>query len=477
MRRVFVLLAATLAGCSTLQSPESLFNPSQHVGPGSSPAPNVPWVAPASAVPPAVEKQITASLPADVRPGSAITLAQAIDVALANNPDTRAAWFSTRAAEAALGSRRTAYLPEIDLNANLARGRVEGSSGPVVETTYGASLALTYLLFDFGGRAAQVEEARQTLIATAYSQNQTIQNVVLRTQQAYYGYLDAKALVAAQAATVRERQTGLDAADARHNSGVATIADVLQARTALSQAQLALESFQGSLRSAEGTLSNAMGLPATTRFTAGDLPTDLPVETVAQSVDQLIAQAETARPDLAASRAAVLNARARVQEVRAQGLPTVGLSSGFGRSFVGTPGSTSLTTYSAGVGLRFPLFTGFRNTYDIRQAEAIAQATQEDTRGLADLVGLQVWNSYYALQTATQRVRTSRDLLTSAQQSVDVETSRYKAGVGSIIDLLTAEAALENARAQEVQSRADWLVAVAQLAHDTGTLGPLQQGK
>ena len=85
-------------------------------------------------------------------------------------------------------------------------------------------------------------------------------------------------------------------------------------------------------------------------------------------------------------------------------------------------------------------------------------------------VGLQVWTSYYGLRTATQRLATSRDLLASAQESANVAAERYRAGVGNIIDLLTAEAALENARAEEVQARADWFVAVAQLAHDTGNL-------
>lgn len=252
---------------------------------------------------------------------------------------------------------------------------------------------------------------------------------------------------------------------------------MLQSRTALSQAQLAYESFEGNLRGAEGTLSNAMGFPPTTRFTVGDLPADLPVDTVAPKVERLIEQAAAQRPDLAASRAAVLNARARTREVQSQGLPTLGLSSSVGRSWFGSSATGSINTYSAGINMRFPLFTGFRNIYDIRQAEALARAAREDARGLADLVGLQVWNSFYALQTASHRVRTSRDLLASAQQSVDVETNRYKAGAGSIIELLTAEAALENARAQEVQSRADWLVAVAQLAHDTGTLGPRPRGK
>ena len=58
----------------------------------------------------------------------------------------------------------------------------------------------------------------------------------------------------------------------------------------------------------------------------------------------------------------------------------------------------------------------------------------------------------------------------SARQSYEAISARYRAGVGSILDLLTAEAALEAARAQEAGARTDWFLAVAQLAHDTGTL-------
>jgi outer membrane protein TolC len=128
------------------------------------------------------------------------------------------------------------------------------------------------------------------------------------------------------------------------------------------------------------------------------------------------------------------------------------------------------TPYSAGLAVRWPVFTGFRNTYDVRQAQAQAGVARESVRNTEQQVMLQVWTSYYALQTATQRLTTSRDLLTSAQQSADVAQNRYRAGVGSILDVLTAEAALENARAQEVQARADWFLSVAQLAHDSGTL-------
>ena len=115
-----------------------------------------------------------------------------------------------------------------------------------------------------------------------------------------------------------------------------------------------------------------------------------------------------------------------------------------------------------------------RNVFDVRAARLQADLAQEDVRDLTQQIGLQVWSSYYAVQTAKQRITTSRDLLASAQESANVAAARYREGVGTIIDVLTAQSALENARAQEVQSRADYLLALAELAHATGKLGAPQ---
>jgi TolC family type I secretion outer membrane protein len=454
----FAIGALLLAGCVTSRS----------VGTAESPA--KPWTPPANAIPPPTPAETQkVVLPANVAPGSTLSLSEIVDIALSNNPQTRIAWLNARAAEAGVGSAQSFYYPEVDASAGITTARVPGSNGSAsTSTTFGPSLTLNYLLFDFGGRAAEVEVARQALIAADFLHNQAIQDVMLRVQQAYYSYLDSKALLNAQDATIKERQTSLDSADARHNAGIATIADVLQARTAQSQAQLTRETIAGNVRTIEGVLATAMGLPATTRFDFGELPVEVPTTQVTNAVDALIAQAVQQRPDLAASRAEAERSQAHVTDVRSSYLPALTATSSLGETFIGT--STHVTPYSAGLAVRWPVFTGFRNVYDVRQAQAEADIARENVRAAEQQIVLQVWTSYYALQTATQRLATSRDLLASAQQSADVAQSRYRAGVGSIIDLLTAEAALESARAQEVQSRADWFLSVAQLAHDTGTL-------
>ena len=453
MKQLVIIAGLAAAACSTARDP------------GTSAAPATPWTAPAADVPPAIPK----TQPADL---GELTMPRAIDLALQNNPDTKSAWLQAREAQAIVGSRRSAYYPEVDLNATYTRAHQATQGGQTVfnSTTFGPQLALTYLLFDFGGRAAQVEEARQALIAADFTHNQQIQNVVLQTQQAYFGYLDAKALLDAQSATLKERQASVDAADARHNAGVATINDVLQARTALSQAQLTIESVEQNLRTFQGTLATVMGLPVTTKFSIGTLPTDVPIQEVQTAVDSLIAQAEIQRPDFAASRALVQQAEARVREVRSQGLPTLGLTANYNRTFFRGVTNGNASPYSVGFAMRFPLFTGWRTQFDLRAAQLDLEVTREEARSFQQQVDLQVWNSYYGLSTAVQRVRTSRDFLSTAQQSADVAVNRYRSGVGSILDVLTAEAALETARAQEIQARTDWFIAVAQLAHDTGTL-------
>jgi outer membrane protein TolC len=124
------------------------------------------------------------------------------------------------------------------------------------------------------------------------------------------------------------------------------------------------------------------------------------------------------------------------------------------------------------LGLRIPLFAGFSRIYDQREATALADAAAARTDALGQQVVFEVFRSYHALQTAARRVRTSDDLIASAEQSNEVSLARYKAGVGSVLDLLSAQSALADARAQQVLARLEWNTSLAQLARDSGVLDP-----
>ncbi len=429
--------------------------------------------------PPVPESAATPTIPADLlRPGATITLAQVVDVALQNNPVTRSSYLAARSAAAQLGSKRAPYYPNVDVGVGATRSN-QLSQDPNVTATgdvYGPSVAVTYLLLDMGGRSANAEDARYGLIAADWSHNATIQNVILGVETTYVQYVNAKAQLEAARADVTTTEAALDAATKRHDAGVGTIADVLQAKTALSQAQFLFQTFEGQVLALRGSLATAMGLPANTPYDIGTLPAEVPLDRGTNAVEQLIAAARTRRPDLAAARALVEKADAHVRAVRSEGLPTVSASAGANRIYYRpAPVIGHQDYWSARLLLTFPLFTGFANSYDIAKAREDAGVARAQADTLEQEVVLQVWTSYYFFQTATQLVRTSRDLLASAEQSERVALGRYKEGVGTIIDLLTAQAALASARSQEIQARSGWFVALAQLAHDTGTAAPLDQ--
>ena len=471
MRPAAFLVAATAAlGCATTPA-----QPRERTAP-------VPESSARAVAIPSPPPPLEVSLPAIperlLQPGTTLKLDDIVEVALQNNPLTRTSFLRARAAAAALGAERSAYFPRLDGAVSAARGNfgITGAGADATLTTYGPSVTLSMLLLDMGGRAADVEEARLELLAADWVHNATVQSVILNVQLTYVGYLDAKGQLEAANASVKTAQAALDAATVRHEAGVGTIAEVLLAKTALSQAQLAVDTLNGQVMALRGSLATAMGLPATTPYDVGALPGEMPFELADRAVEPLIAQARSRRPELAAALVDAEKAATHVRSVRAEALPTLTASAAAGRTYYDptTYGSEG-DSWSARLLLTIPLFTGFEARYNVMKAREDAAAVQAQAETLDQQVILEVWTSYYGLKTADQLVRTSRDLLASAEQSERVAFGRYREGVGTIIDLLAAQSALAGARSQEIRARAQWFAALARLAHDTGMASPVLQ--
>ena len=126
--------------------------------------------------------------------------------------------------------------------------------------------------------------------------------------------------------------------------------------------------------------------------------------------------------------------------------------------------------FSALLTLKIPLFAGFGDRAAIRQAEAALDSARASSDDLRSQVELQVWQAYQNLRTAAVTLDTTAAPLKSAQQAADVAQARYKSGLATILDLLSAQTTLANARVQQVQARLDWAAGRAALGHAVGGL-------
>lgn len=442
--------------------------------PSAPPMRDEPWRAPPGVVPPEPVRSATLAAASDsARLTGALVLGQVVDIALRNNPQTQLAWAQARAGAATYGAATAAYFPTVDATANVVRSQTTSQLGASERSTITPTANLSYLLFDFGGRSGTVAAARAAAVALDLTHNATLQNVALQAQVAYFTYQAQSGLLAATRMTLAEADTNLASAQQRNRAGVATIADVLQAEVLVAQAQLDLETAQGNAQTSRGNLAVAMGLPANARFELAPVNDSLSVSLTSAGVDTLIDRALALRPDLAALRVQIQQAQAQVRVARSAELPSVTFGANAGKTFSNINAFQGLN-YGISLGIQIPIFNLAR-PYNLTAAEAQVEAASARAGLLRVQVGQQVYAAYYALQTASQRARTSDVLLASATRSEVTARARYRAGVGTIVDLITAQTALANARAQQAQARWVWATALAQLSHDVGVLGPRGQ--
>lgn len=396
-------------------------------------------------------------------PVTPLTALDAVDLALCNHPQTREVWASARVQAALVGVARAGWFPNLDASASATRFQYDDGS----YNRRAAALTLSWLLIDFGQRSANVENAQQLLNAAAATQDATVQSLFLAALQTYYTAQATQAAVISASEAERSARESFQAADARYNVGVATPADRLQAQTALSQATLNRIRAEGEARNGLGALANALGFEAQQKIALAELPA-LPAELAFQKeVDAMIAEAQARRPDLKAAEAQLKAAEASVDLARAQGRPTVSLAAG--PSWQNTAGVVTQGG-SIGLTLNVPIFAGFDTTYRVRSAAAQADVRAAQRDRIKNQIALDVWKSYQSLTTATQSLKTSADLVASAEQSERVALGRYKAGVGTVLDLLSAQSALASARLQRIQAQLDWNVYRATLAQSMGAL-------
>ncbi|MGF6903005.1 TolC family protein [Paraburkholderia sp. GAS348] len=405
--------------------------------------------------------------------------------ALCRNPLTRRALASAQVQAARLGEARAAQWPTLtgNLNGSLNRGSMASANALAAQESYNgtaraAELAFEWVVFDFGARSAEVRKARELMTAANQSFNGVVLDVLYTSTHDYFAAVTARA----QAEAAHEAQTNaaqsLAAAQARTRSGVASVADELQARTAHDQAMLGVVKANSALHEATGTLAIDMGLSPDVPIVLADASAAM--QGTAPQLDAirtLLDQAVDNHPRLLAARAELRASEASEDSLRAQALPSVRLQAGSSVSnrptaSIGPTGGVSSTSRSSYVGVRvtIPLFEGFGSTYRIREARAQTELQQANLAETEQQVALNVWKSYEAVRAGAQAVKQAEALQENAALAFDAVQARYKAGVASIIELLHAQDALVAARHQSIATQSDWFVARLSLAASLGKL-------
>ena len=404
-----------------------------------------------------------------------LELGEALALSLCKSPSLRQALASVAEQGAGVTLAETAKRPSwsTSLGANAGRNFITGATNT---RSLDANLNLSWVLFDFGRSDADLTQARQTLSAALSAQSNALLESVRDLLQRYGQAVVADAALSASTDAEATARLTADAAQARYDAQVGTQIDRLQALTALAQATLAKVRAEGDWENARGQLALALGADITQPLRLANWEPWVSGQDSPPDLNALRAEAQANHPKLRAARAEMEALQAQLVSVKASGRGSVSLSANAGHSsYWGDNGTTTtvsnIPSTSLAITATLPIFNGRES--DAQQARVMAQssAKEAELEALQREVDTQLWQAHRAMITSAKSVEASERLLTAAQSTYEVAQGRYKAGVGSLVDLLTAQSALAEGKRQRVAALVDKLTSQTQLALAAGRVG------
>ena len=406
-----------------------------------------------------------------------LDLAEAIDIALCNNTDTRIAWWNAKSSASSLGKARAEYLPDIKAGTSFQKLNTINNNSFIADphyTSYGPSATLTWLLYDFGGRGARIESAKQQMLMAGFSYSNSMQNILFQVIKNYANVLIAEESVKAAKESEESANKIFTAATIKLKVGTVTPADKAQAEALYSGSTLNRQNAENVLQIARGNFAVTLHLSPTKKIKLKPINFDQTNKPLPGEVEDLIRQAIEQRPDIASTRAAAKLAASNLKQAKASNYPTISANASASKTFYGESALRSRIDNSLGLQLSIPIFTGFSNHYQIQAAQNSYQAAEVQLLKAEDSAALDIWTSYNNYKTAKIAFETSKNLVRSAEMSEQLTFGRYRAGKGNLLDAINAQATSASARFTLVQAKNNLLITKFDLNRALGDINLYQ---
>ncbi len=410
-------------------------------------------------------------LPGFASPPVHLTLQQAIENALRENPSVIAARHAVEEAEARVRQARAGYYPQFGFNgiakmglsgATNALGLVGLPASPLYRNL-ADSLNASQTVFDFGrtkhrlASERKLRDAAESDVATAEA------DVTLKVEQAWYGLLRAQRLREVTAEIVRSREATVRQAQALYEGQIRSRVDLDLARANLSRAQLQASEAENRVHAAVATLGLALGGAQDAEYVPESPDLNVPK---LESVESLVEEAFRVRPELQALRFDREAAAEQLEWARSQKKPLLNLA--FTGGYARFTNVLARQLLAGGAGLAMPLFTGGRIEGQEEEAEAQLHGLESREESLKQQVALEIRTAWFRLRNATDSLPMLHLQTEYARNATRLADERYRERLGSFVELSIAQASLAEASASESVGLYDAKIAEAELRRAAG---------
>lgn len=361
------------------------------------------------------------------------------------------------------GTSRAASLPETSRQNN---GGGNNDGGRAVNLNVVSPRIQASWFIDVTGivrTARQLGDLEQALSRLEIAR--TRQDTALQVRNSYYNLLRSIAFVSVNEASVAQSQELVRVTEAQKNAGVASQYDVLRARTQLQNNQQALITSRNQVNISKNALANQIGVDPSTLIEPGAPATPAAPDL---NEDALISSAVLQRPEYAQADINLLVADKNIRLARRGLEPYINLNAVGGYNVTGNNNSNRRDTASIGASLTVPISDGGATKHAIESARSdkrVAEITKDQfVRGIK----AEVQQAVIAVRDAQERGTSADQSVTEAREAFRLAGVRFRAGVGTQLDVNDAQTALIQAETNRVNAQYDYLGSLARLSRAVG---------
>jgi len=331
--------------------------------------------------------------------------------------------------------------------------------------SYNAKITASELIYDFGQTTGKWDASKATLRAQEESEKNLAVQVAFNLRSAYFTAAAARALVKVAEDTLRNQEAHLKQTQGFVEAGTHPEIDLAQARTDRANAKVQLINAQVTYDTDKALLNQTMGVERGTEYEVADPPAEsVPGED--DSTDTLLPVALKARPDLLSLARQIEAQELTTKSIKGGYAPSLGVSASL--SDGGSDLGNLTWGWSAALGLNWQIFGGGITDAQIREARATTAVLRAQYDLQRQQVRADVEQARLSVRAAKATIESTHEAAVNARVRLSLAEGRYKAGIGSMIELGDSQVALTSASAQEIQAVFNLATARARLLQALG---------
>jgi len=416
-----------------------------------------------------------------------LTLSEALKTAADQNPSITAALYQVKAAESKIIQARSGFYPQVYITETFNRTTnpmwafgaklnqevitqndfVPASlNDPAPINNFATAVSADWSLYDGGRTGISLNQAKNQKDVTSLMLKLRRQEVIANTAVAYVGLLLAQKNIYVVEQAIETAKANLKMVRSRFESGFVVKSDLLRAQVRFSELEHQRLQAESRVKVAQAMLNAAMGIPVDQSIN----PTT-PLERCCEihgTLEEWIETALSTRPDLEQLRYHETITRQEIGKSRSDHLPSLNL---FGNYEINSEDfSETGKNYNFGAVVRLNLFSGRRISGKTREAEASLQQIRAISENMELGIRVETQSAFLQALSAWKQIHVAKTAVNQAEESLRIVKNRYKNGLLTIVGLLDAEVALQQARIRHFRSMHDYKVSRIMLTKAAGTI-------